>query len=200
MNNDIELMIAWFVANKLSLNVIKTETMIFTRKNVHFPLPPILINQKPISYQYSIKFLGLTIDFELNWKDQIRKVQSKLSSACGILYTIRNKISTPISRLICLSIALPYINYCNVAWSSACPSHFQSLITTQKKLIRIMLRKNRTTPSTPLFARLKLLKYNDICQLNSILYVFKSINNFIPSPVAFESRAQGPYNSRNQEP
>ena len=33
-----------------------------------------------------------------------------------------------------------------------------------------------------------------------MIFVFKSINNLILSPIEFESRVQGPYNLRNQEP
>ena len=199
MNHDIKLIIAWLKSNRLSLNVIKTESMLLTRKNIHYPLPPILINNIPISYSHSIKFLGVIIDHKLNWKEQIRKIQSKLSNACGVMYNIRNKISINISRLIYLTLAFPYLNYCNVIWSSASPSLFQSIITTQKRIIRLILRKRRDTRSSPLFSRLKLLKFPDICKLNSIMFVFKSLHNIISSPISFEFRVQGPYNLRHQE-
>ena len=200
INDDIKLIIKWLRANRLSFNIIKTEAMIFSRKNIYFPLPPILIDNTAIPYSYIVKFLGILIDFKLTWKEHIRKVQSKISSACGILYTIRSKISIPIAKLIYQSIALPYLNYCNIVWSSASASCFQSITTTQKKLIRIIMVKKRFEHTTPLFSCLKLLKFADICYVNSAMFVFKSYNNFISSPIQFESRIQGPYNIRNREP
>ena len=200
VNNELKSITAWLRCNKLSLNVIKTEAMIFARNNLHYPLPPIILDGTPIPYSYSVKFLGVIIDHKLNWKEHIRKVQNKLSNICGVLYTIRNKISSNIARQIYLSLALPYLTYCNIVWSSASPSHFQSLISTQKKIIRLISQKRRNTHTNPLFIDLKLLKFDEICKMNLILFVFKSINNFIPSPITFEFRIHGPYNIRNREP
>ena len=41
------------------VNIIKSEAMLHTRKNIYFPLPPILLNDIPISYNYIFKLLGI---------------------------------------------------------------------------------------------------------------------------------------------
>ena len=63
-------------------------------------------------------------------------------------------------------------------------------------LMRILMRKRRDEPSTPLFNKLRILKLPDINQLNTALFVFKSINNLVPSPINYELQARGQYNLR----
>ena len=174
--------------------------MIFCRKTLYFPLQPVVIDDRPLSYSYSFKFLGLILDFKLNWKKHIQHVRSKLSSACGIIYQLRNNISMSISKTIYYSIAYPYLNYCCVVWSSAHNTHFQSLFSTQKRLIRIITKSGRRSESSKLFKQLKLLKLNDILEVNTLLFVYKSINNLIRSPIEFNEREVGPYNLRLRPP
>ena len=198
INNNLKQLSKWFVANHLSLNNLKSEAMLFSRKIIYFPMPPIMIDNTPISYNYIFKFLGLWLDFKLNWKQHINHVRSKL--ACGIIYRLRNKINIQISKLIYYCIAFPYINYCSIVWSSAHPTNMQKIFSTQRKLIRLMLRKQRRTQTSHLFSNLKILKACDVFKVNTLLFVFKAVNSIIPSPLEFVERAPNLYNLRARPP
>ena len=174
INHNLKLISEWFLANRLSVNVLKSESMVFCRRVIYFPLSPVLLNANPIPMSYVVKFLGLMIDFKLNFKSHIHKIQNSLSKACGILYQIRKRIPLQAAKLIYMAIALPYLNYCNTVWSSCSPSNLQRLITTQKKLIRLIAKSRRLDHTTPLFHQLNLLKLLDLNQLNTLLFVFKS--------------------------
>ena len=200
VNRDVRKLSKWFIANRLSLNNIKTEAMVFSRKTIYFPLPPVVISDIPIPYSFIFKFLGLILDFKLKWRDHRNNVQSKLSSACGIMFQIRNKVSKNIAKLIYYSIAFPYLNYCSIVWSSAHSTFLQSLFCTQKKLIRLIMKKERRTPSSNLFNQLKVLKICDIFNIYALSFVYKSINNLIVSPINFLERAPGVYNLRARPP
>ena len=54
-------------------------------------------------------------------------------------------------------------------------------------------------PSTPLFRELKVLKLIDINKLNTAIFVYKSLNNVIRSPINFQYRNGNAYNLRNQQ-
>ena len=183
VNGALRVLEQWFLANRLSINILKTEAMVFTRRNIYFPLAPVIMQNNPISYSYSFKFLGVVLDFKLNWKAHISRVQSKLSSACGIMYRLRNRVTRSVARLIYFSIAYVYINYCNAIWASCSVSSTQQLLTTQKKIVRFIMKKKRDAPSSPLFKKLKLLKLPEINNYNTAIFVFKSLNNLIPSPI-----------------
>ena len=189
----------WFISNKLTINIIKSEATLFSRKILYFPIQPVLLNDSPIPFNYTFKFLGLYLDFKLNWKYHVHQIRSKLSSACGILYKIRNMVTRQVAKIIYYGIAHPYLNYCNIVWASCYPTAIQPLISIQKKLIRLIVKKNRRAHSIPLFHQLKILQLTDLNKLNTALFVYKSLNNHISSPINFQIRNVEGYNLRNQQ-
>ena len=198
VNDNLKLLSKWFLANKLSLNHIKTEAMLFCRRIMYYPMPPVIIDDIPLSYSSKFKFLGLIIDNKLNWKHHINHVRAKLSSACGIFYKLRNKLSSFIAKLLYYSIAYPYINYGCIVWCSAYNTSLESLCTIQRKLIRLMCKRDRRANTSILFHEMKLLKIHDVFKLNTLLFVFKSVNNIIDSPIVFTERQLGAYNLRTR--
>ena len=199
VDHNLSLITQWFLANQLSINIIKSEAMLFSRKLIYFPLPPVTLNGSPIPYNFTYKFLGLHLDFKLKWKNHLHHIGAKLSSVCGILYRTRNMITKDIAKTIYYSIAYSYLNYCNIVWSSCHPSHLQSLINIQKKLIRLVMKRNRWSPSAPLFRELKALTLLDINKVNTLVFVYKSLNNVIRSPIDFQYRIINEYNLRNNQ-
>ena len=76
----------WLEANKLSLNVNKTQYIIFKAKNKTIsPNIEIQIKKQIIEQVNSTKSLGLMIDKELTWKQHIKLVETKLLKMLGIL-------------------------------------------------------------------------------------------------------------------
>ena len=73
LNNELAKIDRWFKVNKLSLNVSKTNYMVFTnrRKNVKCPLK---INGTEIEKVTISKFLGVYIVEKLSWKAHLEKV------------------------------------------------------------------------------------------------------------------------------
>ena len=72
----------WLCCYKLSLNVIKTQYMIFTPRNKKANNINIYINDVRV---YVIKFLGIQIDSQLNWETYIEHTWQKLSKCICVL-------------------------------------------------------------------------------------------------------------------
>ena len=72
MMHDMAILVDWFKVNQLSLNMGKTNLMCFGPKKR--PLE-VRIDGKLIPQVHHVKFLGVTIDDELNWSKQIQQVQ-----------------------------------------------------------------------------------------------------------------------------
>ena len=73
VNSDLENLRKWLIANKLSLNVAKTEFILIGSKpmikNISGSHPNIFIENEKIKQVYECKTLGVTIDQPLsNWK------------------------------------------------------------------------------------------------------------------------------------
>ena len=78
-------------ANKISLNVEKTELVIFKHKKKKLECPiRIKLSRKRLYPSYSIKYLAVKIDENLNWKNHIHLIARKLNRANALLFKIRN--------------------------------------------------------------------------------------------------------------
>ena len=92
VNKDLYSLNEWFQTNKLSLNVSKTNYVLFNNTRVdnadNFNLT---IANESIERKNEVKFLGLYLDSKLDWNAHIKFVRNKINSA---LYAMRrSKIS-----------------------------------------------------------------------------------------------------------
>ena len=85
INGVLAKLAKWFAVNKLTLNLSKTNYMIFRNR-----LPDIeinlFINNQQITRVHVTKFIGVYIDESLNWKYQINKARLKLSKVAAVIY------------------------------------------------------------------------------------------------------------------
>ena len=90
MNTDLKLWFTWLCANRLSLNVNKTEFIIFKppRKTLQTRLT-LKLNGTTIYESKKIKYLGLILDERLSWKAHINELGKTLARSVGILYKLR---------------------------------------------------------------------------------------------------------------
>ena len=80
MNVDLNCLSDWFKANKLSLNVSKTNYMLFSRSKLE-PNHKLIIGKSEINRKKTFKFLGLHIDENLDWRNHASFCKTKLASS-----------------------------------------------------------------------------------------------------------------------
>ena len=79
INLDMKNLTDWLNANKISLNVKKTELVIFKHKKKKLECPiRIKLSRKRLYSSNSIRYLGVKIDENLNWKDHIHDIAQEL--------------------------------------------------------------------------------------------------------------------------
>lgn len=96
----------WIKLIKLSLNISKTKCMLFQNRSVKNSIPPVTLNCKIIEQVNYMKFLGITIDDNLNWKRHIDLTCAKLSKVTSVLYRIRHNLTT---EALILTISIVYL-------------------------------------------------------------------------------------------
>ena len=82
INKEIANIYAWVKANKLSLNIDKTNFMLFTPKCVPRSIKDIFIDGNKIVEVTETKFLGVIIDCKLNWSPHITYISKKRCERC----------------------------------------------------------------------------------------------------------------------
>ena len=181
MNAELEKLMVWLSINKLSLNIGKTNYMIFSppRKK---PLAtnPVIIRGTEIKQISETKFLGVVVDDKLSWKNHINYISRKISRGIGIILKARKFL--PKSYLLSLysSFIYPYYDYCIEVWGKASNIVLSKLIKLQKKAIRIISFKPSRDPTEPLFNSLEILPLNKIYLYKVGIYMFKLNNNLLP--------------------
>ena len=95
----------------------------------------IKIDQIVIEQVSKAKFLGVIINENLKWNDQLKTVTSKISKNIGIILKIRRNV--PAENLIILyhTLIQPYLYYCNIIWGSDCTTFLENLFRKQKNAI-----------------------------------------------------------------
>ena len=180
INNELSKVKKWITCNKLTLNINKTQYIIFHRnKIIPQNVEPIKIGQCVIKEVNCTKFLGVEVDRQLSWRNHIHTICNKINKQCGILHLTRNYFNTSCLKLIYYSLVYPLLTYCHTVWGAACNTHLHRVTLAQKKLIRTISYKDKYAHTNALFKSLDLLKLHDINTYTCAIFVFKSIQNHI---------------------
>ena len=139
VNDDLVIISSWLNANKLSLNLSKSQFMLFTRK--HFTLTDIniTVNNVCIDRVNKVKFLGTIMDDKLNWQEHITYICKKVSKCIGILYKLRQYVDINTAKLLYYTLVYPYLTYCNIVWGNTFKQYLRPLMVIQKKAVRIIV-------------------------------------------------------------
>ena len=126
-----------------------------------------------------MKYLGLKIDENMNWKVQTHDIAAKLNRANALFHKIRNYVSLNTFKAIYFAIFDSHLNYANLIWGQN-PNSKLSVTTLQKIVLRIINNQPKNSHSGPLFKQNNILKIEDKILIGNIIFVSKSINNLLP--------------------
>ena len=133
VNADLKHIVNWLNANKISLNVKKTEIVIFKSKQTKLEGDlKIKLCGKRLYPTESVKYLGVKIDTNLSWQYHVNDLSIKLNRANAFLSKIRKFVSLKILRSIYFAIFDSYLPYCCLVWAQNY-STIQRIIILQKK-------------------------------------------------------------------
>lgn len=175
LNAELRHLFNWIKSNKLTLNTSKTHYMISSPLMSQSPKLDIFIDDNLLDQVSECKFLGVIIDNRLIWRSHVAMLNTKLSKLIGVLFKVRNNITTDCLRQIYLSLAYPSLLYCSSVWGGAFDTLINDIFITQKKLLRVITFTHRYAHTDPLFKELKLLKFHDIITFQTVSFVHKSL-------------------------
>ena len=188
-NSSISSLYKWFCANQLYLNSKKTKYMLITppQKRIDSKDLSLCIGDQVLERvgnhmpEKNVKFLGITIDEHLTWKDHLKTMNSKISRVLFALKQTKNIL--PKSSLVCLYNALiqPYLTYGIQIWGYANPSILKHTEIIQKRAIRIINNASYNSHTEPLFKANGLLKLVDLHEYHTILFMYDYIHENLPT-------------------
>ena len=190
----------WLKANKLSLNVSKTERIIIvSRKRLSAQCDDveIRIDDQIIKRVDKTKSLGLTIDAQLSWGKHVEEICKKVShSAIGALKRVRPFISKETAIQIYNALIMPHFDYCSPVWD--CLSGYLS--DKLQKLQNRAARAKFDTSSNHLLSTLDWERPSLRRKKQKALMMYKTIYDLVPEYLqSLFSERHSSYNLRNSE-
>ena len=183
LSNGVTKVMEWIIANRLVVNLDKTAVMLIgSRAKLNCAGDfNVTVCGNVLKRVKVAKCLGLLIDEELNWKDQVEKVTKTVQSKLCMLRRVRPYVPTHSLVLLYNSFVQPHFDYCAQIWSNRFQMQTNKLEKLHKRAARIILSRNYDTPSTELFCELKWLNINQRFDYHRAVLMSKCVNNLAPT-------------------
>ena len=183
-NSELFIFYSWCIANRLSVNTLKTYYILFSSKPPK-SLPPLVIKDgnsyAVIQRVQYLKFLGVTYGQRLTFANHINTLTNKLARASSLLYRLRDFVPTNILTSLYYAHIYSHLNYCNVIWANTYRNHLSPLISIHKRIVRNISKADFLAHTLPLYKEHNIMRIEDISELNLGLLMYKNKNsNVIP--------------------
>ena len=169
--------INWFQSNFLILNCDKTHFLQFLKKHNNKIKMQTISSTIIITNIKSTRFLGLTIDSSLSWKDHIFELTSKLNKACYAIRAIKPFMSLDLMKMVYYSYVQSVMSYSIISCGI---SHLSGRIFKfQKRIIRIITNAGKRDSCCQLYKQLKILTRPSLYIFSLLLFVNKNRSLFL---------------------
>ena len=143
LNTELENVHEWLTANKLTLNTEKTEYMIIGSYKRISNLQKedeikIRIGDNEIKRVKTTKSLGIVIDENLAWKENIDNLSVKVSRAIGVIRRAKKYVKQDALKLMYNSLVLPYFDYCSLVWNNCSQTLKTKVQRLQNRAARVI--------------------------------------------------------------
>ena len=166
VHHDMLLLMDWFMANKLTLNLNKTVAINFWSINIMDVKIPIV--------QFT-KFLGVYLDENLDWKYHSNQVYNKIQSNKQLLNISKNFMDVETLIKIYYAHIHSHLSYGLIVWGSMLnKTSLNDLEHLQKACI---------SPTNILFKRNAILKISDMINLELQKFGLKLSRQDLPNPI-----------------
>ena len=173
VNGKLSQLLDWCRFNKMVINPAKSQYILLTNKRVPVN-PTIKIGEDIIERVNSCKYLGVYLDDNLQYHDQINHIKSKLRQMRGISYRLGKYLDKKSARKIYYSMVYSTVAYCITVWGGVfcCTQRGEELQALQAAIVKNLFDEFRKDNECNFKAN-SILKLTDIYRLRVCVYMFK---------------------------
>ena len=139
-----------------------------------------------------IKYLGVIIDENINWKPHIDYLAKKLRYVVLILSKIRGVANLKLRKIIYFALFQSRLQYCLSVFGGTYKTTLKPLQTLQKKAIRLITNSERFSHTAPLFSETKILTLGQLYIFRCVKYYIRK-PNFVKTKTGYSNRLQKVY-------
>ena len=149
-NHELILINNWLEANRLHLNVAKTEFLLIgTRQRLALlnELPILKIGENIVKNVSTTKTLGVIVDQNLSWEDHIEHITKKVVSGLGAIKRIKPFVPENTLLYIYNALIRSHFDYCCEVWGCVGKVLKDKLQVLQNRAARLILGTDNRTSS-----------------------------------------------------
>ena len=160
--SELTQILDWLHANRLSLNINKTNFTIFGSQFSarDYSICTIHLKGQDIKHANECQFLGIYLDTHLTWKRHIERISSKMSSAIFAINRARDFLSKHALRCLYFALVHSHLTYGIHVWGNSMT--IKKIIILQKRAIRWINKVWYRSHTEPLFKSNQILKFEDM--------------------------------------
>ena len=188
INDDLSYLKSWLQANKLSLNVAKTNSLVVgSRKRLkdisddRAAKPYFVVGEENVSVVENIKYLGVIVDKYLSWDEQISAVTKKVSRGLGMLRFSKKYLPIVTVQKMYRSLVEPYFRYSCPVWGVSGINAISRLQKLQNRAARIVTNSAYDASALPIIRKLGWPTVNELIESETLKMVYKSVNGLAPT-------------------
>ena len=177
----------WLLANKLSLNVTKTEFILIGsahKLNNLVTQPDLKINHKKIKQVCNATVLGVELDDKLSWNRHIDKVAKKVTSGIGAIRKIRDFVDRDTLISIYNALINPHFDYCSEVWDTLGVGLSNRLQKLQNRAARVIMNFGNDISGPEAIKALGWETLETRRVKSKAKTMYKVLNNLAPSSLA----------------
>ena len=190
LNLDLLKLQDWLHANKLSLNVVKTQSLIIgsgpnIRKIESQPdaPPSFSIGDQDIEMITNTRYLGVQIDSKLNWDKHIDTIKTKANRALGLIKYSKKYLPSDVLNKMYRGIVEPHLSYCCSVWGCRSESKLDVLQKIQNRAARIVTGSPYDASAAPIIQNLGWSTISNLVRKETATLTYKSLNSLAPDYV-----------------
>jgi len=204
-NTELYKIQTWLSHNLLSLNVNKTKAMTFSPNVTTQPTNQLTVRFHPDKCQYfqtkqcscnneiiqsvsEFKYLGITLDQFLKWKNHIINLSKRLRNRITVFYNLRNIVDYKTIKTVYNAVVQSLLDYCIIIWGGTYTTNLEILNISHKYILKTLLKRKKTYPSTEVYRESGVLPI----YLNYVLACVKNLHK----QKTDASKLQHPYDTR----
>ena len=186
LNEDLLRVSCWLKENKLMVNPRKCEVMFIGTQQRLKRLQDIIvdchiyIDHNEIKRVESCKYLGVIIDQNMLWKNQVDHVKKKVIKCLYLLKRLRPYINQYIALTFYKSIIQCHFDYCSVVWANALKTDLNQLQILQNRSLRIVMNVDYMYATNNLYDTLKLDRLHLRWSKQLACTIYRSIHKMCP--------------------
>ena len=143
--------------------------------NVNIP-----IGGMPINRVSRTKSIGVYLDENLIWNEQINQISRKIASGIGALKRLRSFVPDTTLQFIFNSLVQPYFDYCCVVWDNCSKTLADKLQKLQNRAARILTFSSYDVNADVVLASIDWKKLETQRKIQKAVMVHKSLYGLAP--------------------